>query len=77
MSVLKMYPSKICSRTFSVRLNQIVVLMFLHLISGCVEGQYVYEDQCMACPVGTYQDSIFHMETMCKNCSGTEPIFVK
>ena len=48
--------------------------MFLHLILGCVEGQYLHEDQCMECPVGTYQDPDFHMETICKNCSGTEPI---
>ena len=28
----------------------------------------------MDCPVGTYQDSDFHKDSMCKNCSGTNII---
>ena len=43
------------------------------LISVCGPGQYFYGgNQCLDCPVGTYQDSTFHRETMCKNCSGTQ-----
>ena len=63
-----------CSMNF---LNLKLFQLFSDLISVCGPGQYFYGgNQCLDCPVGTYQDSTFHRETMCKNCSGTQMGFI-
>ena len=47
-----------------------------YLISACVQGEFLSGDECKICGEGTYQDSPFHSDTICKNCSGTETNFV-
>ena len=44
----------------------------LNPITACRVGQYVNEGRCISCPGGQYQDDDYHVETACKNCTGTE-----
>ena len=38
----------------------------------CVEGQRLYNGQCLDCERGTYQKYAFHRHSMCSNCSGAK-----
>ena len=61
-----------CVQGQHVKNNKGMSLGSLYFVfSGCVQGQRLYGGQCMYCGLGTYQESPFHTEDMCKNCSGT------
>ena len=43
-------------------------------IAVCVAGQYLDEgNRCVSCDVGSFQDSPFHKEATCKNCTSRLP----